>query len=62
MMGLCGDSSQQMVQKPKGADAYVCWLGVLGFTLGFPFTGLEREKGLIYFDVKGTRRQLTHGC
>lgn len=43
MMGLRGDSSQKTVQKPKGAGVYTCRLGMLGFALGFPFTGLERE-------------------
>jgi len=61
-MGLCGDSSQEMTRKPDGAGAYTCRLGVLGFTLGFPFAGLEREKGLICFGVEGTRRQLMYGC
>lgn len=55
-MDLCSDSSQKMIQKPEGADAYTCRFGALGFALGFPFAGLEREKFLIYFSVKGTRR------
>lgn len=44
-MGIC---SQKGIQKPRGAGAHICGLGTLGFILGFPFAGLEREQFVIY--------------
>lgn len=57
-MDFCADSSREKSQKAEGADADLCYFGVLGFVGGFPFAGLEREEGLVYSNGTGARRQL----